>query len=56
MIAVFNDCNMTASVAHADFPFVPYDKVIWYLLCYFQMKVSRGTGRYSFFVLMQNAQ
>jgi hypothetical protein len=28
-------------------------KVIWYLMCYFQMKVSRDAGCYSFVVLVQ---
>jgi hypothetical protein len=56
MIAVFNDCNMTVSVAHAKSPFVPYDKVIWRLMCHFQMKGSRNAGCYLFVVLIQNTQ
>ena len=38
MIAVFNDCNMAASVDNAESPFVPYDKVIWYLCVIFRLK------------------
>jgi len=47
---------MTVSIAHAESPFLPYDKVIWYLMCYFQTEFSRGARCYSYVVLIQNSQ
>jgi hypothetical protein len=56
MVAVFNDCNMTISIANAESAFVTYNKVIWYLMCYFQMNDTRDAGCYSFVALMQNTR
>jgi hypothetical protein len=51
MVAVFNDCNMTISIANAQSVFVMYNKVIWYLI-----KGTIDAGCYSFIALTQHTR
>jgi len=56
MTAVFNDCNITVSVAHAESPFVPYDKVIMAFDVLFSDESFQRCRLSFIYCFMQNAQ
>jgi hypothetical protein len=47
-----NDRNVTISIANTEFAFVPYNKVIWYLMCYIQSKECTAGRCYPYVTLI----